>query len=346
MLPIPSRVRADRIRWAAFSLLAAAALGVGGWLLAPKGPWRLALPGAALVLGPGLYALMTRRWRRRERLLAQPCPETWERILTDRVAFYNRLNAEEKTRFRNLVRIFLDETPVTGAGVEVDETTRVLVGASAAIPVFNLPGWEYDRLHEVLIRPAAFSTRLRADQSDVASALGMVGTRGLVGGLMVLSKPELEQGFAIHGDRHNVGIHEFAHLIDKGTGHVDGVPVTLPPRAFRPWVRLVREELREEARDIPEYGFTSEEEFFAVASEYFFEAPDAMREHHPDLYAHLSRIYRQDTRKRFDGLRRRIVRARSARTGRNEPCPCGSGRKYKRCCGRRRRERRAARRHA
>jgi preprotein translocase subunit SecA len=27
------------------------------------------------------------------------------------------------------------------------------------------------------------------------------------------------------------------------------------------------------------------------------------------------------------------VRRQAAKVGRNDPCPCGSGRKYKRCCG-------------
>lgn len=35
----------------------------------------------------------------------------------------------------------------------------------------------------------------------------------------------------------------------------------------------------------------------------------------------------------FDTPRQRYVVNRKRTVGRNEPCPCGSGKKYKRCCG-------------
>ncbi len=31
--------------------------------------------------------------------------------------------------------------------------------------------------------------------------------------------------------------------------------------------------------------------------------------------------------------KRKIIDIKTVKTGRNEPCPCGSGKKYKRCCG-------------
>lgn len=30
----------------------------------------------------------------------------------------------------------------------------------------------------------------------------------------------------------------------------------------------------------------------------------------------------------------KTIRSEKASVGRNDPCPCGSGRKYKKCCGR------------
>ena len=83
--------------------------------------------------------------------------------------------------------------------------------------------------------------------------------------------------------------------------------------------------------DINRYALTNEAEFFAVASEYFFERPAIMRRKHPELYRTLERVFNQDLRTRATALRRELSQGRR-QFGRNSPCPCGSGRKFKKCC--------------
>ena len=85
------------------------------------------------------------------------------------------------------------------------------------------------------------------------------------------------------------------------------------------------------APDIDPYGLTNEAEFFAVATEYFFERPGLMETKHPELYAMLSRVFNQKLGDRAASFTKEISRPR-ARFGRNSPCPCGSGNKYKKCC--------------
>ncbi len=291
---------------------------------------------AAVVIPIWLYRAYTRKYQRRLATQAKRFPEESHQFLMQRVAFYSRLSASERDRFQQELMIFLDEIPIRGIGCEVDHASRLLVGASAIIPVFGFPAWEYDMLDEVLLYPRAFDATFdEADGTDLM-AQGMVGGRGIFNGVMVLSKPDLLHGYAIHGDRQNVGIHEFVHLIDKATGSIDGIPVTLPAECFRPWLELVHDEVvrgRAQESDIDGYAFTSEEEFFAVASEYFFEAPEKLEQKHPELFALMQRIFRQDVKKRFRGLGyRKFLRKRIRR---NAPCPCGSGKKYKACCGRR-----------
>jgi Mlc titration factor MtfA (ptsG expression regulator) len=163
---------------------------------------------------------------------------------------------------------------------------------------------------------------------------------------MILSKPDLLAGFRNPGDKRNVGLHEFAHLVDKTDGSVDGLPgVGLERAAIGPWVELVRrkmEEMRRGDSDIDPYGLTNEAEFFAVATEYFFERPGVMRRKHPDLYEMLARIFQQNLAHRAKALANEIARGRP-RFGRNSPCPCGSGVKYKKCCLRRSRSARSRR---
>jgi uncharacterized protein YecA (UPF0149 family) len=79
---------------------------------------------------------------------------------------------------------------------------------------------------------------------------------------------------------------------------------------------------------------TNEAEFFAVTTEYFFERPGVMRQKHPVLHATLERVFNQDLGARLASIRRAMTRPRR-RFGRNSPCPCGSGLKFKKCCLRR-----------
>ncbi len=280
------------------------------------------------------YLLLTRKYDRRARVRREPFPPAWEQPLIRQVEFYRLLSEPEQQRFREEVQIFLAETRVTGIGTDVDDTCRVLVAASAIIPVFGFPDWEWDGIGEILIYPNAFDREFRVGRK-AGAAIGMVGN-DVLDRVMILSKPDLLCGFAVVQDRENVGIHEFAHLLDKADGRIDGVPaVGLCRETIGPWLELVREEMLriEQGRSsIDRYALTNEAEFFAVTSEYFFGDPVQMQRKHPELYGMLARVYRQDLRGRFKNVLRTIFRPYGRRIGRNKKCPCGSGIKYKKCC--------------
>jgi Mlc titration factor MtfA (ptsG expression regulator) len=284
-----------------------------------------------------VHSGMTRKLRRRRRILAQPFPAEWEAILQREVVFFRALDPEDRKRFRREIQVFLGEKRITGIGHDLDGTTRVLAAASAIIPVFGFPEWEWDQISEVLVYPDRFDEEFAFDGNSRRSTLGLVGTGGL-DRLMILSKPDLLAGFRNAADKRNVGVHEFAHLVDKSDGTIDGVPeVGLPREAVGPWIELVRrkmEEMRRGDSDLDPYGLTNEAEFFAVASEYFFERPGVMERKHPELFAMLSRVFNQNLAERASAVARELKRGRP-RFGRNSPCPCGSGKKYKKCCLRR-----------
>ncbi|AHJ97413.1 M90 family metallopeptidase [Hymenobacter swuensis] len=294
------------------------------------------------VVGYAFYRYLTRESRLKQAALAAEFPAAWQQILAERVAFYLALPPEARTRFEQRVQVFLARTRITGVQTEVDDTTRLLVAASAIIPVFGFPDWEYASLSEVLIVPDAW-----AQQRDPTKEfVGLEGTLlGSVQGFqtsqyMRLSKSSLEQGFRDALDRQNVGIHEFAHLLDEADGVIDGVPGLALPAALRPeWEAVMQREIaaiRAGNSEINDYAGTNEAEFFAVVTEYFFEKPEKLQEHHPELYGLLLLAFRQNPKSRF--LRRatdprewlRSLRSRR-KFGRNSPCPCGSGKKYKEC---------------
>jgi len=287
----------------------------------------LGLPLAGLA-----HYFIRRKTRRRLQVIAEPFPDVWEATLQTHVAYYRNLADDQKVRFQNLMKVFLDEVDITGIRTEVDESTRALVAASAVIPIMGFDDFEYSGLGEVLIYPNSFDEDYQTDSPDDAHTLGMIGVNHL-SGVMILSKPSLIAGFDNKNDKHNVGIHEFAHLVDKADGEVDGVPPGIDADTFDPWVKWIGEELRRDVgkgEHIDDYAYTNEAEYFAVLTEYFFESPAILEKKNPKLYQMLRTMYHQDPKRIFGkrGKRRR------KRIGRNSPCPCGSGEKFKRCCKR------------
>lgn len=223
--------------------------------------------------------------------------DAWRAILNDKVDFYKQLPAAEKTRFEEGILQFLDNVRITGVGEEVDDTDRLLVAASAVIPLFGFPGWHYRSLNEVLVYEGAFNEDFKTREAEERNILGMVGGSGMTG-TMILSKPSLHRAFYDQHSSNHVGIHEFVHLLDRADGTADGIPETLVDQPFViPWVKLMAQEIQD-IRDgdskINPYGSTNEAEFFSVVSEYFFKQPDKLERNHPELYAMLETIFRQD----------------------------------------------------
>ncbi len=193
--------------------------------------------------------------------------------------------------------LFWQTTAIEAAEqIEVTDKDRLLIAASAIIPVWSYPGWHYFNLKTVYLLPAAFNDSFQCGEGDSVYS-GMVGT-GPMSGKLVLSKPALHLGFDNAGDKQNVGIHEFVHLLDLADGDCDGFPERLIEYSFSiPWFELVEKKVDEICRrqsNIRDYAAVNRAEFFAVASEYFFERPRMLKTRHPQLFAALNEIYQQD----------------------------------------------------
>ncbi|NQZ09398.1 MAG: zinc-dependent peptidase [Algicola sp.] len=244
--------------------------------------------------------------------------------LNEQVDFYRSLNDEDKQLFVQRVGLFVNTTEICGRGIEVTDNDRVLVAASAIIPVWSFADWHYFNLQTVILLPGAFNEDYEHGKQD-SLITGMVGT-GFMKGKMLLSQPALHYGFANEKDKKNVGIHEFAHLIDMADGDCDGFPERMSKYAyFQPWIKFVEKkisDIHQKNSNINPYGGTNEQEFFAVTTEYFFERPQLLKKKHPQLYDELMAFYQQDMASINNDVKPR----------KQQPCPCGSGKKYKRCC--------------
>lgn len=229
-----------------------------------------------------------------------PLPDSYKTILAEQSVFYQQLDEIQKEIFSKRVQHFLATTQITGVNTTVEDLDKVLVAASAIIPIFGFPGWEYVNLNEVLLYPDTFNHDFEQSGSD-RNVLGMVGS-GAMNNVMILSQHELRQAFLNKTGKTNTAIHEFVHLVDKTDGSVDGLPEFIADKKYMlPWLQLMRAAIKkmlDGRSDINPYGAANEAEFFAVVSEYFFERPALLKEKHPELYELLSAIFRQQPGKK------------------------------------------------
>jgi Mlc titration factor MtfA (ptsG expression regulator) len=260
---------------------------------------------------------------------SDPFSTEWRTILITKVAYYNSLSNDEKSLFEYKVQEFLLNCRITGIKTQVDITDKLLVASSAVIPILKFSEWRYTNLHEVLLYPSLFNEDFETEGTGRRIA-GMVGN-GYMEGMMILSKHALKLGFANESDKKNTAIHEFVHLIDKTDGTIDGIPELLLEKQYTiPWIDLINKKIDEiynNKSDINPYGGTNNAEFFSVVSEYFFERPKLLAKKHPELYALLEEIFKQE-------MKSKKLTKTIKKISRNSPCPCNSGIKFKKCCGR------------
>jgi Mlc titration factor MtfA (ptsG expression regulator) len=222
-------------------------------------------------------------------------PSQWKNILERKIEYYRHLSESEKARFEKSILAFLEDVTITGIETIVEDTDRLMVAASAIIPIFGFPEWRYRNLNEVLLYSQTFDHDYQTKGGD-RNILGMVG-EGAMNRMMILSKPALHQGFEDPHSTSNVGIHEFIHLVDKSDGSTDGIPeVLIKNPVVIPWLQMMHREIeniKSRHSDINPYAGASQSEFLSVVGEYFFKQPEALEKKHPELFSLLEQIFRQ-----------------------------------------------------
>ena len=243
------------------------------------------------------------RKRRRRSLLARPLDDSQRGIVEDLVPYVRHLDGAKRTELEGLMQIFLAEKRFEGCGgLEVTEEMRLAIAAQACVLLLGRQTDVYPLLMTVLVYPAAYVTHepaLNAYGLMEAGPIERIG-ESWAKGSVVLSWDDVARGGALDGV--NVAYHEFAHQLDDEHGEADGTPI-LPDAEMRArWIAVMTREYDAlvAAADaghmtlLDEYGAESPAEFFAVATETFFERAAEMQREHPDLYALLSEFYRQD----------------------------------------------------
>src|ERR1043165_2839037 len=244
----------------------------------------LVIVGVIAIIGLKLFY---RKQEISQQELAKEFPEQWRQILMKKATFYANLNKTDRKQFEHRVLHFLNTKLIEGVETDIDDTIKLLVAASAIIPSFAFPNYNYPMVRTILIYPGSFNERYQtvSDKQGELPVIGMVDNRSQNGSTIIFSKSALLASFSGIPDRNNVGIHEFVHLLDKEDGEIDGVPEALLERQYvGPWLREIKDQMKEIERgksDINPYALTNNAEFLAVASEYFFDHPEKFRRKHP-----------------------------------------------------------------
>jgi Mlc titration factor MtfA (ptsG expression regulator) len=251
-----------------------------------------------------IRALITRK--------APPLSAEQRALLERELAFLAGMPANDRARFDDHVRLFLARKRFEGVGIAVTDEMRLVIAGCAARLSRNIGFGIYDRIGSIVIYPGAVRVpQTGAGPSGVDSADGLhvdaLGVHHSVG-TIVLSWPAVQQGLRNGNDGHDTALHELAHAVDAADGGTDGTP-PLGATSSREWARVFSRrflELRASRDKKPvmrDYGKTNEAEFFAVASETFFEKPNAMKRKTPDLYEQLREYYGIDPAAELERLR-------------------------------------------
>jgi hypothetical protein len=242
--------------------------------------------------------------RRRKKIAVGPFPEAWLWLLRKNVPFYARLPQADQEELQHHILIFLAEKRFEGCqGLRMTDQMRVTIAAHACLLLLHRQTDYYPGLKTILVYPRAYVADAHHFVGDTVLEsedvrLGESWHRGSV----VLSWDDVRRGAADIHDGQNVVLHEFAHQLDSSGGRGDSTPILRDRASFAAWARSLgeeyerfRDEIEEDGAEVlDEYGATDPAEFFAVATECFFEIPQDLQEAYPKLYEELKRFYQQD----------------------------------------------------
>ena len=244
---------------------------------------------------------------RLKRAIDAPFPEEWAGLLENNIQVYRKLPMPLRLQLRKLIKQFLHQKHFSGSGgLEITDEIRVTIAAEACMLILNRPSSVYSKLRYIIVYPTAFIVD-RGNRNDA----GVVdpSPRGLLGESWQNGKVILAWDSVLHGARNfldgqNVVLHEFAHQLDSESGSTNGAPLLGHASSYRSWAGVLSvkfEELQNDSRRgrrslMDHYGATNPAEFFAVATETFFEKPRQMAKHHNELFETLKGYYRIDPR--------------------------------------------------
>lgn len=240
--------------------------------------------------------------------LARPLPTfepAWEPVLERGFYHWRLLDATEHERMRMLVARFFHQNDWEAArGMDLTDDVKVLISAQASMLLLGLDIDEYFDVTSVIVHRS--TVRLTGTHRSAAGTM-TDGTQHLAGqatpkGPVVLAWNAVQRGATRPDGGQNVVYHEFAHRLDMLDGLTDGTPPLGSDAATSRWTEVCTpafERVQAGNSILRSYAATNPAEFFAVATETFFNRPLDLLGHEPDLYDVLRSFFGQDPARRI-----------------------------------------------
>ncbi|TYQ30911.1 zinc-dependent peptidase [Pseudanabaena sp. UWO310] len=257
----------------------------------------------AIAIGILIYPFLI-KWQR-DRLRMKPFPRTWLNIIEENLSIYPSLTSGQQKELQGYVLVFLAEKQFIGCrGFQITEEVKVTIAAFACLLLFGDRQTYFPNLRSILVYPDAYivnelvmSDRYIVEERLVAR-LGESWTKDQ----LILSWEQVKRDIQNWQDGRNVVLHEFAHQLDQEDGQAEGVPILSRALDYAAWSKIMTAEYLQlcdrvengKKTVLDSYGATNPAEFFAVATETFFEKPKQLNQKHPDLYDLLQRYYHLD----------------------------------------------------
>ena len=233
-------------------------------------------------------------------------PSEWIDVLKANFGIYKQLSCADKKELQSHILVFLAEKKFEGCGgLKINDEIRVTISAQACLLLLHRKPTYYPSLKTILVYPSSYLAKNPYDSKDQSHRLGESWQYGPV----VLAWDSSKRGGKNAFDGNNVVIHEFAHQLDQMDGVADGAPTLgkgeeLEKRKlkYRSWALVFTKEFESFQQKaakgkktvIDHYGATNPAEFFATATEAFFEKPRQLKKKRPELYKELRSYYKQD----------------------------------------------------
>jgi Mlc titration factor MtfA (ptsG expression regulator) len=260
---------------------------------------------ASFLILAAIFGRLYLRYLRRKRLMAMPFPSEWKKILERNVPLYMHIPPTLKRQLHGHIHVLLAEKHFEGCGgLEMTDEIKVTIAAQACILLLNRKTNYYPRLHSILVYPSTFVANditYLGNQAYIEGQAAHLGESWRAG-IVILAWDNVMRGAIDLNDGQNIVLHEFAHQLDQEDGAANGAPVLERSSTYIPWARILGKEYEKLQREVrrgletvmDEYGTENPAEFFAVATEAFFEKPYEMKVKHPELYEALKTYYRVD----------------------------------------------------
>lgn len=249
-------------------------------------------------------AITQYRRHRREKLFHRPLPPEWLRILENNVPLYNVLPPELRQELHGCINLFLDEKEFIGcAGMQITDEVRLTIAGNASILLLKRDTHHFTGFTSILVYPETYvADEIKYDGLVEVRQQSARAGESWHRGPVVLSWGNIMQDRLEHHRGHNVILHEFAHKLDEENEIMDGLPILRNSDDYKAWSEVLRKEYDELQKRVHEgsntvldgYGTVSPPEFFAVATETFFEKPVQMKSRLPELYEQLKKFYDLD----------------------------------------------------